>query len=152
MVNRNNNISIQKIKEEIEKLKGQKINMSVNQGRKKYVNLQGVIQDTYNSIFVVKLIDSNEKNCCGELTSQKNAIESLQEVIESKATQYVNIENVEVKNNNVNNNRREPEEKNDLYDYPPILDCKKTQSIDTRTYSYIDILCGNVDIDGFLSK
>ena len=152
MVNRNNNISIQKIKEEIEKLKGQKINMSVNQGRKKFVNLQGVIQDTYNSIFVVKLIDSNEQSEIKQSTTQKNAIETLQKVFESKATQYANCDGTEIANKNVNDTRREPEEKNDIYDYPPIVDCQKPQSIDTRTYSYIDILCGNVDIDGFLSK
>ncbi len=85
MITRSNNLKIEEIKREIEKLKGQKVNLLVNQGRKKYSNFEAIIENTYKSIFVVRL-----QNDC-------------------------------VKNRN--------------------------KSVDLQTYSYIDILCGNVDID-----
>jgi len=83
MITRSNNLQIDEIKQEIEKLKGQKVNLLVNQGRKKYSNFEAVIENTYNSIFVVRLQN----------------------------------------------------------------DCVKNKAMELQTYSYIDILCGNVDID-----
>ncbi len=85
MITRSNDLKIDQIKQEIEKLKGQKVNMFVNQGRKKYSNFEAIIESTYKSIFVVRL----QNNC--------------------------------VKNSN--------------------------KAMNLQTYSYIDILCGNVDID-----
>lgn len=85
MITTNNNLKIEEIKQEIEKLKGQKVNLLVNQGRKKYSNFEGIIEDAYKSIFVVRL----QQDCA----KTNNAIKELQ------------------------------------------------------TYSYTDILCGNVDID-----
>ena len=85
MITRSNNLKIEEIKQEIEKLKGQKVNLLVNQGRKKYSNFEAIIENTYKSIFVVRL----QSNC--------------------------------IKNAN--------------------------KSMALQTYSYIDILCGNVDID-----
>ncbi len=85
MISRNNNLKIEEIKQEIEKLKGQKVNLLVNQGRKKFSNFEGIIENAYKSIFVVRL-----QSCCEK----------------------------------------------------PISPARELQ-----TYSYIDILCGNVDID-----
>lgn len=85
MINYDNNLKIEEIKQEIENLKGRKVNLLVNQGRKKYSNFEGIIEDAYNSIFVVRL-ENTQTN-------------------------------------------------------------KKDRSDRLKTYSYIDILCGNVDID-----
>ena len=85
MIARNNSLQIEDIKQEIEKLKGKKVNLLVNQGRKKYSNFEAIIENTYKSIFVVRLQGDSLKNC--------------------------------------------------------------NKVMDLQTYSYIDILCGNVDID-----
>ncbi len=47
--------SLDLVKQEIEKLKGQNIKMQVNLGRKKMVNYEGVVEDIYNSVFVVSI-------------------------------------------------------------------------------------------------
>ncbi|MBQ7602984.1 MAG: Veg family protein [Clostridia bacterium] len=49
------NLTLQQIKEEITKLKGKPINMHVNNGRKKIVHYEGVVENIYNSVFVVKI-------------------------------------------------------------------------------------------------
>ncbi len=128
MLNRSNNMTIQQIKEEIEKLKGKRINMSVNQGRKKYVNFEGVIQDTYTSIFVVRLLESTKG-----MATQLNETKKRQKLSNIAMTQKEPVDN-EVK-----------------YDCPPIIEIPNNNNVDLRTYSYIDILCGNVDIEGFMS-
>lgn len=114
-----NNITVAQIKEEIEKLKGKNINMSINQGRKRFANFEGVIQDTYNSIFVVKLT-KEKSNAIKKLDAMKGEI--------LKPDQ---------------NNRQDVQEE---------VNKPKNGVSDLRTYSYIDILCGNVDIDGFMQK
>lgn len=50
-----NDISLEYIKNEIEKLKGKEVQMLVNQGRKKYINFSATIESTHPSIFVVRL-------------------------------------------------------------------------------------------------
>jgi len=71
-------LTLEKIKEEIDNLKGKYITMKVNEGRKRYINLKGVLEDTYKSVFVVRI--------------------------------------------------------------------ESPKSVDLKSYSYIDVLCGNVDI------
>ena len=151
MINRTNNMTIEEIKQEIEKLKGKKILMSVNQGRKKFVNFEGIIQDTYKSIFVVKLIENKITKSNDKITNNSSAIDKLQKVIEENSTknQHCIIDSVD---NKIELTRREPEDKNTFYDTPPIIETPKPTNVDLRTYSYIDILCGNVDIDGFMSR
>ena len=114
MLNRRNNLTIQQIKEEIEKLKGKKINMSINQGRKRFVDFDGVIQDAYNSIFVVKLTNKYSHS----------AIDELRNVIENDLNHKD-----ETKENNLDSTNEINQPINDI-----------------KTYSYIDILCGNVNI------
>ena len=75
---KNNNLSIEQIKEEIEKLKGKNVDMRVNEGRKRYANIKGKIEGTYKSIFIVRI--------------------------------------------------------------------ERPKSVDLKSYSYIDILCGNIAI------
>ena len=48
--------SIDLVKQEIEKLKGQSIRMQVNLGRKKMINYEGVVEDIYSSVFVVRIV------------------------------------------------------------------------------------------------
>ena len=43
--------ALSEIKEQVAKLKGNKINLSVNRGRKKIDNLKGFIENTYPSVF-----------------------------------------------------------------------------------------------------
>ena len=77
---RKNTLTLEVIKNEIEKLKGKDVEMLVNQGRKKYVNFSATIEEIHRSVFVVRL--------------------------------------------------------------------KKSQTVDIKSYSYIDVLTGNVDIEG----
>ena len=54
------NMTLDEIKEEIKSLKGKPIAMDVNNGRKKIVRYYGVVENIYNSVFVVKI--ENEIN------------------------------------------------------------------------------------------
>lgn len=56
------NLSLDEIKEQIDKLKGQNIKMLVNKGRKKIEKLEGVVQTLYPSVFTVNLIDDKGLN------------------------------------------------------------------------------------------
>ena len=51
-----NNLTLNEIKEQIDKLKGQNIKMLVNKGRKKTEKLEGVIKTLYPSVFTVSLL------------------------------------------------------------------------------------------------
>ena len=57
-----NNLSIEEIKSQIDKLKGQNIKMLVNKGRKKIEKLQGTVQNLYPSVFTVMLDEENGKS------------------------------------------------------------------------------------------
>lgn len=153
MLNRSNNMTIQQIKEEIEKLKGKRINMSVNQGRKKFVNFEGVIQDTYSSIFVVRLLEST-KNVGVKNSENHIMVKNTENQFDIKfGEQQVCAEEMleSSKNNSIEMTQREPIDNEVKYDCPPIIEIPNNNNIDLRTYSYIDILCGNVDIKGFMS-
>lgn len=52
-------MSLDMIKQEITKLKGQNIKMQVNKGRKKIVHYEGVVEDIYKSVFVVRVVNDN---------------------------------------------------------------------------------------------
>ena len=56
-------MDLSQVKIEILKLKGKNIEMEVNKGRKKITRYEGVLEDIYNSVFVVRLANSikNEK-------------------------------------------------------------------------------------------
>lgn len=54
-----NNLTLNEIKEQIDKLKGKNISMLVNRGRKKLEKLEGVIENLYPSVFTVNLVDGN---------------------------------------------------------------------------------------------
>lgn len=47
--------SLDFVKQEIEKLKGQSVKMQVNLGRKKMISYEGVVEDIYSSVFVVRV-------------------------------------------------------------------------------------------------
>ena len=49
------NMSLQEIKQAIIALKGKPIDMEVNNGRKKIVHYEGVVENIYQSVFVVKI-------------------------------------------------------------------------------------------------
>lgn len=49
------NLTINEIKEQIDKLKGKNIQMLVNKGRKKIEKLEGVVQNLYPSVFTVEI-------------------------------------------------------------------------------------------------
>ena len=150
MLSRSNNMTVQQIKEEIEKLKGKRINMSVNQGRKKFVNFEGVIQDTYKSIFVVRLLESTKHKTQSHLPQGSvNNIDANNKNLDSTNTQSAYNDGGMIA---PTLNRKAPPDADIKYDSNPIIETPTNPYIDLRTYSYIDILCGNVDIDGFLSK
>ena len=50
-----NTLSLDEIKNEIEKLKGKDVEMLVNQGRKKFVNFSATVEEIHRSVFVVRL-------------------------------------------------------------------------------------------------
>ncbi len=51
------NMTLQEIKDAITSLKGKHVDMEVNHGRKKIVKYHGVIENIYQSVFVVKIED-----------------------------------------------------------------------------------------------
>lgn len=53
------NMTLQEIKRAIMDLKGKQINMQVNSGRKKIIHYQGVVENIYQSVFVVKIENDN---------------------------------------------------------------------------------------------
>lgn len=53
-------MTLEEIKEAIKNLKGKPVKMEVNNGRKKIVKYQGVVENIYSSVFVVKI--ENELN------------------------------------------------------------------------------------------
>ncbi len=59
-------MDISEVKNKILALKGQGVEMEVNHGRKKISHYSGVIEDTYHSVFVVKLDNATktEKLSC----------------------------------------------------------------------------------------
>jgi len=59
-------MDLNEVKEQILALKGQDVEMQVNHGRKKISHYSGVIEDTYHSVFVVRLDNANktEKLSC----------------------------------------------------------------------------------------
>jgi len=54
-------MDINEVKNQILALKGQGVDMEVNHGRKKISHYSGVIEDTYHSVFVVRLDNSANK-------------------------------------------------------------------------------------------
>ena len=72
----NSNVSM--VIEEIEKLKGENIYMEINKGRKKVEKYQGIIENTYPSIFTVNVGDgknalsySYTEVLCGDVVISK---------------------------------------------------------------------------------
>lgn len=118
MLNKKSKITLQQIKQEIENLKGKPISFSVNQGRKRFVDFEGIIEQTYRSIFIVKLI-KDEKN---------DALNELKEVLQG------DIE--------LTCQRREQEKPQN-----EAIEINHPQPDSTKTYTYIDILCGNFKLN-----
>lgn len=72
------NSNVTNVIEEIEKLKGENIYMEINKGRKKIEKYQGIIENTYPSIFTVNVGDgknalsySYTEVLCGDVVIQK---------------------------------------------------------------------------------
>lgn len=57
---KNNIITIDIIKQNISEMKGEKINMTVNRGRRKIENFTAIIENVYPSVFTVKYFDSTD--------------------------------------------------------------------------------------------
>ena len=55
------NNDLNEIKTKIAALKGKNIEMEVNKGRKRITKYEGVLEDTYTSVFVVRV--SNSESC-----------------------------------------------------------------------------------------
>jgi len=56
---RRTNIDLNDIKAKINELKGRNIKMEVNRGRRRIVCYEGIIEDTYASVFIVRLFGTN---------------------------------------------------------------------------------------------
>lgn len=72
------NSNVSTVIEEIEKLKGESIYMEINKGRKRIEKYQGIIENTYPSIFTVNIGDgknamsySYTEVLCGDVVIQK---------------------------------------------------------------------------------
>ena len=48
------------IKNNIESIKGQKIHFKYNGSRNQIEEFDGIIENTYNSVFTIKIVDNNE--------------------------------------------------------------------------------------------
>ncbi|MBQ7977143.1 MAG: Veg family protein [Clostridia bacterium] len=55
-------MDLNKVKDEILKLKGKYVEMEVNKGRKKITHYEGVLEDIYASVFVVRLKDATKND------------------------------------------------------------------------------------------
>lgn len=55
-------LTLQQVKQEIVGLKGKKIEMEVNRGRRKIETYNGVIKDIYPSVFTVEVIENSIDN------------------------------------------------------------------------------------------
>ena len=49
------NLGLDEVKEKIKALKGNKIEMNINRGRKKIDTINGIIENIYPSVFTVKV-------------------------------------------------------------------------------------------------
>ena len=54
-------MSLEEVKKQIIALKGQDVSMSVNRGRNKIVHYEGVLEDIYHSVFVVKSLNQEKE-------------------------------------------------------------------------------------------
>ena len=54
-------MDLEEVKQKIKELKGKDISMSVNRGRNKFVHYEGVLEDIYHSVFVVKLLNQEKE-------------------------------------------------------------------------------------------
>jgi len=54
-------MDLEEVKQKIRELKGKDISMSVNRGRNKFVHYEGVLEDIYHSVFVVKLLNQEKE-------------------------------------------------------------------------------------------
>jgi len=70
--------SLDIVKRDIERLKGQNIKMQVNLGRKKLVNYEGVVEDIYNSVFVVSV--TSERKVRDSVLQKDSKMRDLVEV------------------------------------------------------------------------
>ena len=52
-------LDLESVKAEIMNLKGKNIQMEVNKGRKRMAHYEGVLEDIYKSVFVVRLADNS---------------------------------------------------------------------------------------------
>ncbi len=59
-------MDLNEVKAEILKLKGKYVEMAVNKGRRKITKYEGVLEDLYNSVFVVRITNAQkiEKMSC----------------------------------------------------------------------------------------
>lgn len=55
-------LTIENVKQNLEKMKGEKVKLSVNKGRKKIIKFEAVLTEIYPSVFTVTTSDDNVNN------------------------------------------------------------------------------------------
>ena len=83
-------MDLAEVKKQIMELKGRDIEMAVNHGRKKITHYQGVIEDIYNSVFVVRLQNNaktEKENAKNKLMEAEKSIEHIDEEIKQKLSE-----------------------------------------------------------------
>lgn len=86
-------LNLNDIKEKINEIKGEEIDISINRGRGKIETYQGIVESTYPSVFTVRVLsDSNVKSVtcsysdvlCGDVKINDNERECETTTAESK--------------------------------------------------------------------
>lgn len=86
-------LNLNDIKEKINEIKGEEIDISINRGRRKIETYQGIVESTYPSVFTVRVLsDSNVKSVtcsysdvlCGDVKINNNERECETTTAESK--------------------------------------------------------------------
>ncbi len=86
-------LNLNDIKERINAIRGEKIDISINRGRRKIETYQGIVESTYPSVFTVRVLsDSNVKSVtcsysdvlCGDVKINDSEEEVLKTQAESK--------------------------------------------------------------------
>lgn len=80
---RKNFLNLNDIKTRVNSIKGKKVAISINRGRKKIDNYNGIVEEIYPSVFTVKILnDVKLKNVtcsysdvlCGDVTLEERAV------------------------------------------------------------------------------
>ncbi|ADL43414.1 protein of unknown function DUF1021 [Caldicellulosiruptor obsidiansis OB47] len=85
-------LHLQQLRKDIEALKGEKVLIRANKGRKKMIEVEGILENTYSNIFVVKFpIDRECKQYRCVTYTYSDLITNTVEIILCKTNTKVSV-------------------------------------------------------------